>query len=342
MRPNFFVNTPDILHAYAAVRRPAGVRDPRGRWPPRCPRPGACTRGFELFEHVAVRAGSEEYLDCEKYQLQAARLGRARSREGERWRPTSPVSTECAATHPALQQLRNLHFHSPPDNEAVIAFSKRTRAGRHGVSWSVVNLDPRHDPRGDGAPGHAALGLDWHGRFAGARRAHRGEPTAGVSSTTCASSPRGSHTRARSCGSRRMTRAAEVTPARHDRQRTPCSTTFPFLTAPGPAQPRPPRPAAGSNAPCSTRSSSGPSTTATATASATSAACTDKLDYLQWLGVDCLWLPPFFASPLRDGGYDVSRLLRTSCPSSATSQDFRRASWTRPTSAACGSSSTWS
>ena len=32
----------------------------------------------------------------------------------------------------------------------------------------------------------------------------------------------------------------------------------------------------------------------------------DKLDYLQWLGVDCLWLPPFFSSPLRDGGYDVS------------------------------------
>ncbi len=33
---------------------------------------------------------------------------------------------------------------------------------------------------------------------------------------------------------------------------------------------------------------------------------TEKLDYLSWLGVDCLWLPPFFASPLRDGGYDVS------------------------------------
>ena len=32
----------------------------------------------------------------------------------------------------------------------------------------------------------------------------------------------------------------------------------------------------------------------------------DKLDYLQWLGVDCLWLPPFFKSPLRDGGYDIS------------------------------------
>jgi maltose alpha-D-glucosyltransferase/alpha-amylase len=32
----------------------------------------------------------------------------------------------------------------------------------------------------------------------------------------------------------------------------------------------------------------------------------DKLDYIQWLGVDCLWLPPFYASPLRDGGYDIS------------------------------------
>ncbi|MFW7414087.1 maltose alpha-D-glucosyltransferase [Demequina sp. SO4-18] len=33
---------------------------------------------------------------------------------------------------------------------------------------------------------------------------------------------------------------------------------------------------------------------------------TEKLDYLEWLGVDCLWLPPFFPSPLKDGGYDVA------------------------------------
>lgn len=32
----------------------------------------------------------------------------------------------------------------------------------------------------------------------------------------------------------------------------------------------------------------------------------DKLDYLQWLGIDCLWVPPFFKSPLKDGGYDIS------------------------------------
>ncbi|ROS78441.1 maltose alpha-D-glucosyltransferase [Cellulomonas sp. PhB143] len=32
----------------------------------------------------------------------------------------------------------------------------------------------------------------------------------------------------------------------------------------------------------------------------------ERLDYLQWLGIDCLWLPPFYPSPLRDGGYDIS------------------------------------
>jgi maltose alpha-D-glucosyltransferase / alpha-amylase len=32
----------------------------------------------------------------------------------------------------------------------------------------------------------------------------------------------------------------------------------------------------------------------------------DRLDYLQWLGIDCVWLLPFFDSPLRDGGYDIA------------------------------------
>jgi len=33
---------------------------------------------------------------------------------------------------------------------------------------------------------------------------------------------------------------------------------------------------------------------------------TSRLDYLQWLGIDCIWLLPIYASPLRDGGYDIS------------------------------------
>jgi len=33
---------------------------------------------------------------------------------------------------------------------------------------------------------------------------------------------------------------------------------------------------------------------------------TEKLDYLEWLGVDCVWLLPMYQSPLRDGGYDIA------------------------------------
>ena len=50
---------------------------------------------------------------------------------------------------------------------------------------------------------------------------------------------------------------------------------------------------------------------------------TEKLDYLQWLGVDCLWLPPFYPSPLRDGGYDVSD-HKDVLPELGTLEDFSR------------------
>ncbi|GAA3745001.1 maltose alpha-D-glucosyltransferase [Leifsonia bigeumensis] len=47
-----------------------------------------------------------------------------------------------------------------------------------------------------------------------------------------------------------------------------------------------------------------------------------KLDYLQWLGVDALWIPPFFTSPLRDGGYDVAD-YRTILPEFGTLDEFQ-------------------
>ena len=37
---------------------------------------------------------------------------------------------------------------------------------------------------------------------------------------------------------------------------------------------------------------------------------TSRLDYLQWLGIDCIWLLPIYSSPLRDGGYDISDFMR--------------------------------
>jgi maltose alpha-D-glucosyltransferase/alpha-amylase len=48
---------------------------------------------------------------------------------------------------------------------------------------------------------------------------------------------------------------------------------------------------------------------------------TAKLDYLQWLGVDCLWLPPFYDSPRRDGGYDIRDYYQIA-PEYGTIDDF--------------------
>ena len=50
---------------------------------------------------------------------------------------------------------------------------------------------------------------------------------------------------------------------------------------------------------------------------------TDKLDYLQWLGVDCLWLLPLYPSPLRDGGYDIADFTNVH-QDYGTVEDFRQ------------------
>jgi maltose alpha-D-glucosyltransferase/alpha-amylase len=52
------------------------------------------------------------------------------------------------------------------------------------------------------------------------------------------------------------------------------------------------------------------------------AGLTSKLDYLEWLGIDALWLPPFYSSPLKDGGYDVAD-FRQVLPEFGTIEDFQ-------------------
>jgi maltose alpha-D-glucosyltransferase/alpha-amylase len=49
---------------------------------------------------------------------------------------------------------------------------------------------------------------------------------------------------------------------------------------------------------------------------------TEKLDYLQWLGIDCIWLLPMYASPLKDGGYDISDYYAM-LPEYGTLDDFK-------------------
>jgi maltose alpha-D-glucosyltransferase / alpha-amylase len=49
----------------------------------------------------------------------------------------------------------------------------------------------------------------------------------------------------------------------------------------------------------------------------------EKLDYLQWLGIDCIWLLPLYPSPLRDGGYDIADFNNVH-PDYGTVEDFRQ------------------
>jgi maltose alpha-D-glucosyltransferase/alpha-amylase len=49
---------------------------------------------------------------------------------------------------------------------------------------------------------------------------------------------------------------------------------------------------------------------------------TEKLDYLEWLGIDCIWLLPMYASPLRDGGYDIADFYAM-LPEYGTVEDFK-------------------
>ncbi|MGW1493108.1 alpha-1,4-glucan--maltose-1-phosphate maltosyltransferase [Streptomyces sp. NPDC002402] len=160
MRPNFFVNTPDILHAYLQHGgRPAF--EVRAVLAATMSPSWGVYAGYELCENVPLRDGSEEYLDSEKYQLRP-RDWESAEREGRTITPLITALNRIRRRHPALQQLRDIHFH-PTDNEAVIAYSK-TAEGASGSNTVLVvaNLDPHHTQEATVSLDMPHLGLDWH------------------------------------------------------------------------------------------------------------------------------------------------------------------------------------
>jgi starch synthase (maltosyl-transferring) len=136
-RPNFWPNTPDILHEYLQFGgRPAfmarlvlaatlganyGIYGPP----------------FELLEAAPRSSGSEEYLNSEKYEIR-------------RWRLEHPETLKdfiarvnrIRHENPALQLDGNVRFH-PVDNDELICYSKST-PDLDNVILTVVNLDPHH------------------------------------------------------------------------------------------------------------------------------------------------------------------------------------------------------
>src|SRR4051812_30148682 len=145
----------------AAARWPADVQDPCGAGIADEPTWGVYS-GFELFEHVAVRPGSEEYLDSEKYQLRPRDWAGAEA-SGRSLAPYLRRLNEIRRAHPALQQLRTLHFH-PVDNPNLICFSK-TDPGSADAVLVVVNLSSHHTQIGTTALDMPVLGLDWSEGF---------------------------------------------------------------------------------------------------------------------------------------------------------------------------------
>jgi starch synthase (maltosyl-transferring) len=142
LRPNFFTNTPDILHEYLQ-------RGGRPAFEARLvlaatlsPSYGIYS-GFESLENVPALAGSEEYLDSEKYEVKQRRL------DGELL-PLVRRLNEIRREHAALQRLENVRF-LETENEQLIAYAKDD-------VLVVVNLDPRRAQEGVTVV-PAALGL---------------------------------------------------------------------------------------------------------------------------------------------------------------------------------------
>jgi starch synthase (maltosyl-transferring) len=134
-RPNFWPNTPDILHATLQYGGPAAFRLRLVLAALASPSWGMYS-GYELYENTPVREGSEEYLNSEKYQYRPRVWDRADSLA-----PTITRVNEIRRRHRgAVGLLRTLHVHST-DNDGVLCFSRASDV-RDDVVLVVVNLDP--------------------------------------------------------------------------------------------------------------------------------------------------------------------------------------------------------
>ncbi|MEH1101430.1 alpha-1,4-glucan--maltose-1-phosphate maltosyltransferase [Micromonospora sp. CPCC 205561] len=160
MRPNFWPNTPDILHESLQHGGPpmfkiravlAALLSPS--W--------GMYAGYELFEHTA-RPGAEEYLDNEKYELRPRDWAGAQA-QGRSLAPFVTVLNRVRRENPALHQLRNLVFHEI-DNPSLLCWSKHDPDTGNTVVV-VCSFDPRAVQWGNTTLDMPALGLDWHDRF---------------------------------------------------------------------------------------------------------------------------------------------------------------------------------
>ena len=137
-RPNFWVNTPDILPFHLQSGNPAMFALRAVLAATLTPSWGMYA-GYELYEHRRFKEGGEEYLDSEKYEIKVRDWDGA-AKKGITLAPFITQLNQIRRNHPALLQLRNLRFHNT-DSDAIIAYSKHTGDD---LILVVVNLDPTY------------------------------------------------------------------------------------------------------------------------------------------------------------------------------------------------------
>jgi starch synthase (maltosyl-transferring) len=198
MRPNFFANTPDILHEYLQHGGPPAFKIRAVLAAMLSPSWGIYS-GYELCENTPLRPGSEEYLDSEKFQYRP-RDWEAAARDDLGIASFITDLNRIRRRHQALRWLRNLRFHNV-DQPELICFSKRvagremtaagtgpgstyaastilerssvqsaSQAGEEGSAISdtvlvVVNLDPHQVREATVSLDLPALGVDRHEGF---------------------------------------------------------------------------------------------------------------------------------------------------------------------------------
>ncbi len=161
MRPNFFVNTPDILNEYLQHGGPAAFKIRAVLASMLSPTWGVYS-GYELYEHLPIRPGSEEYLDSEKYQLRPRDFTGALA-DGRSLAPLLTRLNRIRREHPSLHWLRNLRFHGI-DNDEILAFSKRDPATGDTV-LVLCSTDPHNVREGWTSLDLPALGIEWNDEF---------------------------------------------------------------------------------------------------------------------------------------------------------------------------------
>jgi starch synthase (maltosyl-transferring) len=134
-RPNLWPNTPDILPEYLQYGGRAAFAIRLVLAATLSASYGIYGPAFELCEHRAVREGSEEYYDSEKYQLRTWHLGAQHSLA-----ELVALVNRTRRENPALQRNDNVRF-VETDNEQVLAFVKETEGNAVLV---VASLDPHH------------------------------------------------------------------------------------------------------------------------------------------------------------------------------------------------------